>query len=58
MTSTPATPFGRVLTAMATAFADDGSVDLDGTGAIARLLFDNGNDVVVVSGTKGESPTT
>jgi 4-hydroxy-tetrahydrodipicolinate synthase len=58
MTSTPATPFGRVLTAMATAFADDGSVDLDGTAAIARHLVDNGSDGVVVSGTTGESPTT
>ncbi len=58
MTSTPATPFGRVLTAMATAFADDGSVDLDGTAAIASHLVDNGNDGVVVSGTTGESPTT
>ena len=58
MTTTPATPFGRVLTAMATAFADDGSVDLEGTAAIARHLVDNGNDGVVVSGTTGESPTT
>jgi 4-hydroxy-tetrahydrodipicolinate synthase len=58
MTSTPATPFGRVLTAMATAFADDGSVDLEGTAAIARHLVDNGNDGVVVSGTTGEAPTT
>jgi 4-hydroxy-tetrahydrodipicolinate synthase len=58
MTSTPATPFGRVLTAMATAFADDGSVDLEGTAAIARHLVDNGSDGVVVSGTTGESPTT
>ena len=58
MTATPARPFGRVLTAMATAFADDGSVDLDATAAIARHLVDNGNDGVVVSGTTGESPTT
>ena len=58
MTSTPATPFGRVLTAMATAFADDGSVDLEGTAAIARHLVDNGCDGVVVSGTTGEAPTT
>ncbi len=58
MTTAPATPFGRVLTAMATAFADDGSVDLEGTAAIARHLVDNGNDGVVVSGTTGESPTT
>ena len=51
-------PFGRVLTAMATAFHDDGSVDLEGTAAIARHLVDHGHDGVVVSGTTGESPTT
>jgi 4-hydroxy-tetrahydrodipicolinate synthase len=47
-----------MLTAMATAFTDDGSVDLDGTAAIARHLVEHGNDGVVVSGTTGESPTT
>jgi 4-hydroxy-tetrahydrodipicolinate synthase len=51
-------PFGRLLTAMATAFHDDGSVDLEGTGRIAAHLVDTGNDGVVVSGTTGESPTT
>lgn len=51
-------PFGRILTAMATAFSDDGSVDLEGTAAIARHLVDHGHDGVVVSGTTGESPTT
>jgi 4-hydroxy-tetrahydrodipicolinate synthase len=50
-------PFGRMLTAMATAFADDGAVDLDGTAAIAEHLVDHGHDGVVVSGTTGESPT-
>ncbi len=58
MTSAPHAPFGRVLTAMATAFHDDGSVDLEGTAAIARHLVDHGHDGVVVSGTTGESPTT
>lgn len=43
---------------MATAFHDDGTVDLDGTAKIAAHLVDNGNDGVVVSGTTGESPTT
>lgn len=57
MTS-PSAPFGRMLTAMATAFADDGSVDLDATARIAAHLVDHGNDGVVVSGTTGESPTT
>jgi len=58
MTSAPAAPFGRVLTAMATAFHDDGSLDLDGTARIATHLVDHGHDGVVVSGTTGESPTT
>lgn len=58
MTAAPAAPFGRVLTAMATAFGPDGSVDLDGTARIAAHLVDHGHDGVVVSGTTGESPTT
>jgi 4-hydroxy-tetrahydrodipicolinate synthase len=51
-------PFGRVLTAMVTAFTDDGSVDLDGTARVAVHLVENGHDGVVVSGTTGEAPTT
>ncbi len=58
MSALPPAPFGRVLTAMATAFKDDGSVDLDGTARIASHLVDHGHDGVVVSGTTGESPTT
>lgn len=58
MTTAPAAPFGRLLTAMATAFRPDGSVDLDGTARIAAHLVDHGSDGVVVSGTTGESPTT
>ncbi|MDT0201769.1 4-hydroxy-tetrahydrodipicolinate synthase [Nocardioides sp. AE5] len=54
----PEAPFGRVLTAMATAFHDDGSLDLAGTAAIAAHLVANGHDGLVVSGTTGESPTT
>src|SRR3954463_1532869 len=49
-------PFGRMLTAMATAFTDEGAVDLDGTAAIAHHLVEHGHDGVVVSGTTGESP--
>ena len=51
-------PFGRVLTAMVTAFHDDGSVDLEGTARVAVHLADHGHDGVVVSGTTGEAPTT
>lgn len=61
MTSPLATeraPFGRVLTAMVTPFAADGTVDLDAAAAVARHLVDTGNDGIVVSGTTGESPTT
>lgn len=54
----PEAPFGRVLTAMATAFHEDGSVDFDGTAAIAAHLVAHGHDGLVVSGTTGESPTT
>ncbi len=54
----PPAPFGRVLTAMVTAFCDDGSVDLDGTARVAAHLADRGHDGLVVSGTTGEAPTT
>jgi 4-hydroxy-tetrahydrodipicolinate synthase len=54
----PTAPFGRVLTAMVTPFADDGSVDLDGVARVAVHLADHGHDGVVVSGTTGEAPTT
>jgi 4-hydroxy-tetrahydrodipicolinate synthase len=56
--SLPDAPFGRMLTAMVTPFADDGSVDLDGVARVADHLVRNGNDGLVVSGTTGESPTT
>ena len=58
MSFPPAAPYGRMLTAMATAFHDDGSVDLAGTAAIADHLMNHGHDGVVVSGTTGESPAT
>jgi 4-hydroxy-tetrahydrodipicolinate synthase len=51
-------PFGRVLTAMVTPFADDGSVDLDATARVATHLADHGHDGIVISGTTGEAPTT
>jgi 4-hydroxy-tetrahydrodipicolinate synthase len=57
-TSTPETPFGRVLTAMVTPFTADGSLDLDGAQRLAVHLVDAGNDGLVVNGTTGESPTT
>jgi 4-hydroxy-tetrahydrodipicolinate synthase len=56
--SLPDAPFGRLLTAMVTPFAEDGSVDLDGVARVADHLVRTGNDGLVVSGTTGESPTT
>ena len=49
--------FGRVLTAMVTPFADDGSVNYSVAEALATYLVDNGSDGLVVCGTTGESPT-
>jgi 4-hydroxy-tetrahydrodipicolinate synthase len=57
-TSTPHTPFGRVLTAMVSPFTADGALDLDGAQQLAVHLVDAGNDGIVVNGTTGESPTT
>ncbi|MEU3557063.1 4-hydroxy-tetrahydrodipicolinate synthase [Streptomyces fragilis] len=57
-TSTPQTPFGRVLTAMVTPFTADGALDLDGAQRLATHLVDAGNDGLIVNGTTGESPTT
>src|SRR6188768_3854836 len=51
-------PFGRMLTAMVTPFADDGSLDLGAAQKVAAHLVDNGHDGLVVSGTTGEAPTT
>jgi 4-hydroxy-tetrahydrodipicolinate synthase len=52
-------PFGRLLTAMVTPFAQDGSLDVNGVRRLATHLVDEqGNDALVISGTGGESPTT
>jgi 4-hydroxy-tetrahydrodipicolinate synthase len=59
MTGMSTPPFGRLLTAMVTPFAVDGSVDLDTAARLASYLVDEmGNDGLVISGTTGESPTT
>ncbi|HEY9767332.1 MAG TPA: 4-hydroxy-tetrahydrodipicolinate synthase [Coleofasciculaceae cyanobacterium] len=50
-------PFGRVVTAMVTPFAEDGSVDYVVAEKLAVHLVENGSDGLVVCGTTGESPT-
>lgn len=48
---------GRVVTAMATPFTQEGRLDLDGAQQLAAHLVDHGTDTVLVGGTTGESPT-
>lgn len=49
--------FGRLITAMVTPFAEDGSVDYARARQLAEALVASGTDDLVVSGTTGESPT-
>jgi 4-hydroxy-tetrahydrodipicolinate synthase len=51
-------PFGRLITAMITPFAKDGSIDWDGVATLANHLADHGHDAIAVNGTTGEAPTT
>ena len=58
MSDEPRRPFGCVLTAMATPFTADGSLDLNGAQRLAEHLVDvAGNDGLIVNGTTGEAPT-
>ncbi len=50
-------PFGKVITAMVTPFAEDGSVNYAMTEKLADHLVENGSDGLVICGTTGESPT-
>lgn len=50
--------FGRILSAMVTPFAEDGSLDLAGVEALASwLVNEQGHEGLVLAGTTGESPT-
>lgn len=51
-------PFGRLITAMITPFAKDGSIDWNGVATLATYLADHGHDAIAVNGTTGEAPTT
>ena len=56
--STPAAPFGVMLTAMVSPFTADGALDLAGSQVLAAHLVDRlGHDGLVINGTTGESPT-
>jgi len=49
--------WGRVITAMATPFGPDGSLDRPRAAELARRLAASGSDALVVCGTTGEAPT-
>ncbi|MDI3256340.1 MAG: 4-hydroxy-tetrahydrodipicolinate synthase [Kyrpidia sp.] len=49
--------FGRLLTAMATPFTEDGLLDLPGVDRLVDRLIETGTTGIVVAGTTGESPT-
>ena len=48
---------GEILTAIATPFKADGSVDIEAFRSLAAHLVANGSDGLVVTGTTGEAPT-
>ncbi|HTJ32208.1 MAG TPA: 4-hydroxy-tetrahydrodipicolinate synthase [Dactylosporangium sp.] len=57
--SVPGRPFGRLLSAMVTPFASDGSLDAEGAARLAvHLVDEQQHDGLVVNGTTGESATT
>lgn len=56
--TTPARPFGSLLTAMVTPMHADGAVDHEAAARLAAHLVDHGHDGVVLNGTTGEAPTT
>ena len=49
--------FGRLLTAMVTAFDDEGALDLNRQTKLIEHLIHTGTETIVVTGTTGESPT-
>ena len=55
MSATPR--FGRILSALVTPFAEDGSVNTAVAADLARRLVAEGHEGFVVCGTTGESPT-
>lgn len=49
--------FGRLLTAMVTPFAEDGSINCQAGADLAEWLINNGSDGLVVEGSTGEAAT-
>lgn len=49
--------FGRLITAMVTAFNDEGDLDLKRQTQVIEHLIQTGTETIIVAGTTGESPT-
>lgn len=58
MTNGEPTPTGTVGVAMVTPFSAEGKLDVEAGVALAASLVDRGVDLLAISGTTGESPTT
>ena len=58
MSAAPSRSFGSVGVAMVTPFTPSGEVDFDAARSLAVSLVDDGADLILLSGTTGESPTT
>ena len=58
MSAAPSRSFGSVGVAMVTPFTPSGEVDYDAARALAVSLVDDGADLILLSGTTGEPPTT
>ena len=56
--TTPARPFGALLTAMVTPMLPSGELDIPAAVSLAKRLRDHGHDGLVLNGTTGEAPTT
>jgi 4-hydroxy-tetrahydrodipicolinate synthase len=50
------TPFGSVLTAMITPFTPEGVLDIEGAVTLAKHLVSEGNDGLIVAGTRSPRP--
>lgn len=56
--TTPARPFGALLTAMVTPMLPSGELDIPAAVDLAKRLAAHGHDGIVLHGTTGEAPTT
>ncbi|VEG26873.1 4-hydroxy-tetrahydrodipicolinate synthase [Actinomyces howellii] len=58
MSALPHRSFGSVGVAMVTPFTPEGEVDVEAAQRLAVTLVDDGADMILLSGTTGEAPTT